>query len=68
MKTILASLCAACLLGCAYTPNQFALQPHEKVIFNDEARANEFRQRSMNDLHHTNRVVEITRPCAITTE
>lgn len=68
MKTILASLCAACLLGCAYSPKQFALQPGEKVIFNTEARAKEYRVMSMNDLHHTNRVVEITRPCAITTE
>lgn len=55
------------LPGC-YTAYQYPLQRGDKVIFNNERRANEFRRLSANDQFNTNRVVEITRPCAITTE
>lgn len=56
------------LAGCAYQARQFPLQPGEKIIFNDAARAAEYRVQSGNDRGATNRVVEITRPCAVTCE
>ena len=67
MKRLFFVAFCLCLAGC-YTPHQFPLQPGEKIIFNDLARAMEYRATSGNDLGNTNRVVEITRPCSLTTE
>lgn len=53
--------------GC-HTSRPFPLLPGEKVIFHTPARANEYRVWSGNDPQPTNRVVEITRPCSLTTE
>ncbi len=60
-------LAAVLLAGC-YAPKTYPLQPGEKIIFNTRARAAEYRQLSGNDPYHTNRVLEITRPCAVTAE
>jgi hypothetical protein len=56
------SLCLL-LLGCGCsTTRQFPLQPGEKIIFNDAARANAFRAESRNDTTNTGRVVTIGEP------
>ncbi|HRV30749.1 MAG TPA: hypothetical protein P5169_03490 [Kiritimatiellia bacterium] len=69
MKTFIAILGGALLAtSCAYRGALYPLQPGEKIIFATGARAVEYRQRSGNDAGQTNRVVEITRPCAITCE
>jgi hypothetical protein len=69
MKTLVSALAVCILLtSCAYRAAQYPLQPGEKVIFNNAARAREYRQLSGNDPGNTNRVVEITRPCAVSCE
>jgi hypothetical protein len=56
------------LCGC-YTARQFPLQPGEKIIFESETRAAEFRARSGNGgWDATNRVVRITRPTWVSCE
>lgn len=60
-------LALALLTGC-YSAHQYPLKPGEKIIFNDAARASEYRRLSGNDSRQTNRVVEITRPCSVTVE
>ena len=75
MKTLLALLACITLCGCTgcqgprtLTP----LQPGDCVIFKGDdanARANDFRTNSLNDLNRTGNVVEITRlPATIETQ
>jgi hypothetical protein len=54
-------------VGC-YTPREYPLQPREKIIFSDAARANQFRELSGNDAQRGGNVVEITRPTRVTCE
>lgn len=70
MKTLCTILSTALLLGCSgcYTAQEYALQPREKIVFADEARANEFRTLSGNDAQHGGSVVQITRPTRVTCE
>jgi hypothetical protein len=55
------------LTGC-YAPATYPLQPGERIVFESQERANEYRTKSGNDQAGTNAVVEITRPCAVTCE
>lgn len=69
MKRLFAAVFTTALLwGCAYQVRTFPMQRGESAIFNSEARANQYRAFSGNDLMHTGRVVQITRPCSLTTE
>lgn len=67
-RLLFLSLAAALISGCGYSARRYSLQPHEKVIFNDEVRAGMFRAWSLNDLQNTGRVVQITRPTSINCE
>jgi hypothetical protein len=55
------------LAGC-YSPATYPLQPGEKIIFRDAARANEFRRLAGQDAYRAGSVVEIDRPAALTCE
>lgn len=59
------AFCLFLACGCS-TTQRMPLVPGEKVIFQDTARATEFRAASGNDPGHTNRVVEITAPTTLT--
>lgn len=63
LTAVLCSLTSGC-----YTPREFPLQPREKIIFRDAARAEQFRSLSGNDAQHGGNVVEITRPTRVTCE
>ena len=63
---LISALCSL-TSGC-YSAREYPLQPREKIIFSDAARANQFRELSGNDAQHGGNVVEITRPTRVTCE
>lgn len=66
LQLILQLSAVSLLLGCGCsTVQKCPLQPGEKIIFQDEARANAFRVASRNDASATGRVVRIEQPVVV---
>lgn len=66
MKMLALILMATALVGCGCkTMVEYQLQPGEKIVFESQARADEFRTMSGNDQGHSNRWVEIDQPTSL---
>lgn len=65
MKMLSLILMATALVGCGCKTIEYPLQPGDKIVFESQGRADEFRVLSGNDQDHSNRWVEITEPTSL---